>query len=97
MDAFNGKAGAQRGTGSDPACRRELDALRAKLDRPKPHLDYTIGGTVEHSVHDAERAQRAARMRRLSERLGLQDGAAKEGFGKAKAQDRARGEFERSR
>lgn len=80
-----------------PAFLRELEALRAQRQPPTLERDYTIGGTIEQSVHRSVSETRETRITQMEARFRETRGHATNEFGVSQQRDVPSRAFERSR
>lgn len=90
-------AASQMVAAMGPVTKDELERLKAEREKPVRTLDFTIGGTVEQTVHSDEQARRTAREAYIANRLERMRGRAENDFSKACVRGRAKDDFERSR
>lgn len=79
------------------AFKGELERLREQRRTPELTREYTIGGSIEQSVHRELDAQRERDIARINNRLREAKGHANNEFGVSQHRARARRDFERSR
>lgn len=89
--------GAERAAAPKPAFLRELEALRAQRQPPTLERDYTIGGSVEQTVHREVSEQRETRITQMEARFRETRGHAANEFGVSQQREVAAKAFERSR
>lgn len=91
------RGGASSAAAPKPAFLRELEALRAQRQPPAQGRGFTIGGTVEQSVHRTVSEVRETRITQLEARFRSVKGHAVNEFGVSQVRGVAARDFERSR
>lgn len=84
--AFHGNDNnrTNHGPNSKPCTTGELERLEAERRANKPHLDYTIGGSIEKNVHQQIDQGREKRIRTIKKHLSRKRGKARDGFSRSR-------------